>query len=99
MEEVPLIKALDTKYSNDAIIVGISIDATLERADRTIKEKGMTWPQLADGRGFDGPIPTAYHVNGTPTIFVLDRDGRIFAKPNSGKQIEENLLKALQAAR
>ena len=99
MEEVPLVKALDAKYSKDAVIVGISIDGTLERADRTIKEKGMTWPQLADGRGFYGPVPTAYHITGTPTVFVLDRDGKIFAKPNSAKQIEEQLQKALHAAR
>jgi hypothetical protein len=59
----------------------------------------MTWPQLADGRGFAGPIPTAYHITGTPAIFILDRDGKIFAKPNSARQIEEHLQKALDAPR
>lgn len=99
MEEVPLIKALNARYSDDAVIVGISIDASLERAERTIKEKGMTWPQLADGRGFDGPVPTAYHVQGTPTIFVVDRAGNIFATPTSAKRLEEPLQQAIQAAR
>jgi hypothetical protein len=64
MEEVPLLKTLHDKYSKDAVILGISVDESLARVDRTIKEKGMTWPQFADGKGFDGAIPTASRVGG-----------------------------------
>jgi hypothetical protein len=95
MEEVPLIKTLHTKYSNDAAIVGISIDLSVPRVDRVVKEKEMTWPILADGKGFDGPIPQAYHIQGTPEVFVLDRAGNIFARFQSAKQIESSLKDAL----
>ena len=95
MEEVPLLKELHTKYANDAVLIGISIDMDLQRTDRTIKEKGMTWPVLADGKGFDGPIPKAYHIQGTPDIWVLDRAGRIVARPGSAKQIEASLRDVL----
>ena len=96
MEEVPLLKSLQAKYANQAEIIGISIDVSVERVDRTIKEKQMTWPILADGKGFDGPIPTAYHIQGTPELFVLDRDGRIFARLGSAKPLEEKLKDALR---
>ena len=96
MEEVPLLKALHGKYANQATIVGISVDDDLERADRTIKEKQMTWPVLADGKGFDGPLLKAYHIQGTPELFVLDRDGRIVARLGSAKQIEDTLNEALR---
>jgi len=96
MEEVPLLKSLQAKYANQAAIIGISIDVSVERVDRTIKEKQMTWPILADGKGFDGPIPTAYHIQGTPDLFVLDRDGRIFARLGSAKPLEEKLKDALR---
>ena len=56
----------------------------------------MTWPILADGKGFDGPIPTAYRIQGTPDLFVLDRDGRIFARLGSAKPLEEKLKDALR---
>ena len=95
MEEVPLIAALNAKYANEAVVLGISVDINIERVDRTIKEKGMNWPILADGKGFDGPIPKAYRIDGTPTLFVLDRGHRIFAKPGSAKQIEASLQEAL----
>lgn len=92
MEEVPLLKALHTKYADQGVVIlGISIDGTVARAAQTIGEKGMVWPQVADGKGFDGEMPRRYGVNGTPTIFVLDRDGRIVARPDSAKQIEQHL--------
>jgi hypothetical protein len=95
MEEVPLIKALHTKYSNDAAIVGISVDISVPRVDRITREKGMTWLILADGKGFDGPIPKAYHIQGTPEVFILDRAGNIFARHESAKQIEASLKDAI----
>ena len=95
MEEVPLLKTLHTKYSKDAVILGISVDVSLDRVDRTIKEKGMAWPQLADGKGFEGAIPMAYRIQGTPELYVLDRAGRIFAKTGSAKQVEALIKDAL----
>jgi hypothetical protein len=95
MEEVPLIKALHAKYSDQAVILGISVDISLDRVARTMKSKGMTWPQLADGKGFDGAIPKAYHIQGTPDLWVLDRAGRILARPGSAKDIEARLREAL----
>ena len=95
MEEVPLLNELTARYADKAIIVGISIDADLQQTDRTIKEKKMTYPVLADGKGFDGPIPTAYHVRGTPDIYVIDREGRISSYLGSAKQLEDSLKKVL----
>ena len=95
MEEVPLIKALHDKYSKDAVVLGISTDINVERVDQTVKAKGMTWPILADGKGFEGPNPKAYRIDGTPTLFVLDRNGAMLAKPSSAKQIEASLQEAL----
>jgi peroxiredoxin len=95
MEEVPLLKTLQTKYANDAVILGVSVDINVQRVDRTMKAKGMTWPILADGKGFDGPIPKAYHIQGTPELFVLDRSGRIFARFGSAKEIDASLQAAL----
>lgn len=95
MEEVPLIKALHAKYSAEAVILGISVDVSLDRVDRAVKSKGMVWPQLADGKGFDGPIAKAYHIQGTPDLWVLDRAGRILARPGSAAQIEARLQEAL----
>src|SRR4029453_7972491 len=98
MEEVPLLKALQTKYADEAGILGISIDVSLERVDHVVQEKGIAWPILADGNRFDGAIPVAYHIQGTPEVFVLDRDGKIFARLGSVKTLEATLREALTAS-
>ena len=95
MEEVPLLKQLVEKYAGTVHIVGISTDESIDRVDRVVKEKGMTWPILSDGRGFDGPIPAAYHVQGTPDLFVLDREGRIVRRFTSATEIEATVAPLL----
>ena len=77
------------------MFVGISVDTNLDRLDTFVKEKAISWAQLADGKAFDGPIPKLYRPNGTPTLFVLDRSGKIAAKLGSAEQVEENLRKVL----
>jgi peroxiredoxin len=99
MEEVPLLKQLSGTFAGTVQILGISTDDSVERVDRVVKEKGMTWPILADGRGFDGPIPTAYHVQGTPDLFVLDGDGRIVKRFSSATEIEATVAPLLATRR
>src|SRR3954471_19627555 len=99
MEEVPLLKQLSTKYSGTAHIVGISTDESVERVDRVVKERGMTWPILSDGRGFEGPIPVAYHMQGTPDLFVLDTAGLIVKRFSSATEIEATLAPLLAPRR
>ena len=86
---------MNTKYGKDVVFVGISVDTNLDRLDKFIKEKAIPWAQLADGKAFDGPIPKLYRPNGTPTLFVLDRAGKIAAKLLSAGKIEESLQPVL----
>jgi peroxiredoxin len=99
MEEVPLLRQLYAKYARTAAIVGVSIDVSVSRVDRFVKEKKMTWPILSDGRGFDGPIPTAYHVQGTPEIYVLDSEGRIVKRLGTATEIDATLAPLLAERR
>jgi len=96
MEEVPLLKELHTKYAKQAAIIGISVDVSVERVDRTLKDKKITYPILADGKGFEGPMATAYHVQGTPELYIIDREGKIFARLGSATQLEDKLKEALR---
>ena len=73
-----------------------AVPRSLQRVDRVMKEKAMTWPILADGQGFEGRIPKAYHIQGTPELFVLDREGKIFARLGSAKELEARLTDALK---
>ena len=71
------------------------LTSTLDRLDQFVKEKAIPLAQLADGKAFDGPIPKLYRPNGTPTLYVLDRAGRIVARLDSAEKIEESLQPVL----
>jgi len=86
---------LNAKYAKDVVFVGVSVDTNLDRLDTFVKEKAIPWAQLADGKAFDGPIPKLYRPNGTPTLFILDRSGKIAAKLESAEKIEESLQPVL----
>jgi hypothetical protein len=42
-------------------------------------------------KDFEGPIPKLYRLTGTPTLYVLDRAGKIAAQINSAEKIEETI--------
>jgi hypothetical protein len=82
---------LNARYGKDVVFVGISVDINLDRLDKFIKDKGISWAQLGDGKEFSGPIPMLYRPNGTPTLYVLDRAGKIVKRLDSAEKIEETV--------
>ncbi len=57
--------------------IGISLDEDEKKLEEMLASKGMSWPQVRDA---DGSLVTLFNIKGTPTYYLLDRDGRIAAK-------------------
>ena len=47
-----------------------------------VRQRGVVSPVLLDE---DGAVSAAYRVTGTPTTFLVGRDGRLVAKANGTK--------------
>ena len=78
MEEVPLLKELYAKYLDQGVaVVGISLDDELKPLQEMVTNKGMSWPQIHDA---DQSLVKLFNVRGTPTYYLLDREGKIVAK-------------------
>jgi hypothetical protein len=58
-------------------VVGISLDEDLKPVQEMVTSKGISWPQVWDG---DETLRKLFNVKGTPTYYLLDRDGKIAAK-------------------
>jgi len=96
VEEFPQLSKLHEKYGpQGAAFLGVSVDEAVKAADRAIKKHKLPWPQVADGKGFAGEFAQKYRVEGTPSFYVLDRAGRIFARPESAQKLEAVLVEAL----
>ena len=78
MGEVPLLKELFERYKDQGVVVvGISLDEDVKLVQEMVASKGITWPQVSDA---DKTVRKLYNVKGTPSYYLLDRDGKIVAK-------------------
>ena len=78
MGESPLLKELYAQYKDQGVtVVGIALDEDIKPVQEMVTSKGMSWPQVSDA---DKKIRKLFNVKGTPTYYLLDREGKIAAK-------------------
>ena len=78
MGEVPLLKEFYAQYKDQGVVViGISVDKDVKPVHEMVTSKAMTWPQVWDE---DEALQKLFNVKGTPTYYLVDRDGKLAAK-------------------
>ncbi|MEI8314715.1 MAG: TlpA disulfide reductase family protein [Verrucomicrobiota bacterium] len=76
--EVPTLVAAYRKLHDKGFeVVGISLDQSKEQLMVFTKNNGMPWPQYFDGKGWENELSTRFHIEGLPTMWLLDKQGRI----------------------
>jgi peroxiredoxin len=68
-------------------IIGVSIDTDAESWQNAISDHQFNWINIAELKGWDGPIVEQYGVSATPTFFVLDKNKKIIGKPANEKDL------------
>jgi thiol-disulfide isomerase/thioredoxin len=58
-------------------LLGVDCKDDREAARKAMAREGMTWPSWYDGAADRGPIAERYHVQGYPSIFMIDAKGII----------------------
>ncbi len=88
---LPEIKRVYDGLKNKSLeIVTISIDTSATEWRKAINDGDYLWKNCCDLKGWDGPEAINYYLSATPSIFLVDRQKKIIAKPMSA---EELLLK------
>ena len=75
-------KEHEDDWANKAAIVALSIDQTVEAAQQKIRDEGWTsihnyWSADGTETGWHSDAPRIYGVDGIPTAFLIDPDGKI----------------------
>lgn len=79
---IPKLKEyLDTVHNPDLKILAISLDT--KRADwiNFIKRNNLKWINISDLKGWDGKAALDYYLYATPTMYLIDKNKKIIAKP------------------
>ena len=66
----------------DVAIVTVNVSGDLRQVKRLLKKSGLkNQYNICDGKGWDSPIVDAFAVDMTPSLFLLDENKIIVAKP------------------
>ncbi len=97
--ELPRTKKLYADYHAKGLeLVGLDCDSADDTVNAFITENGMAWPQLREESQSQNqwhPLATLWHVEGIPTMFLIDRKGVL--RYVDGREDTETKVKALLA--
>lgn len=76
-------------------VVSISIDSDAATLKTFLDENQLPWEVICDYKGWDGDIVKNYAIYATPSMFVIDKDMNIVAKPFNEEKLYNVLEKIL----
>ena len=80
-----VIPEIHKMYSSDKgtafEVLSVSLDTNKTAYQTLMKNKQFTWINYCDYQGWDSPIAIKYNVYATPTMFLMDKNRKILAKP------------------
>jgi len=59
------------------VVLGVSVDEDRMRLAELLKEHGINWPVIYDGKGWQSPLVRSLAINALPTLWLFDRQGRL----------------------
>lgn len=101
LKELPgLIKVYEEFHPRGFEILGVSLDdaSGVEKLPKFTQDRGMTWSQVCDTKGWMSPIAASYSVSGIPAAFLIDgKTGTIVAMGNDlrGEQLRATIERCL----
>jgi peroxiredoxin len=99
--ELPRLQPLYEAYRDQGLeIVVVEAFRDTERAKKFIEENGLTYTFLENGEEDAEVVDAIFGIQGYPTSYLIDRDGRIlFAhlgfEPGDENKIEQEIKKLL----
>jgi peroxiredoxin len=94
-ETLPKIHSIYKNSTNRKKLEVLSISLDTEKKDwvSAIDTANYTWLNACELKGWDSQSATDYNVYATPTMFLLDKDKKIVAKPITFAELKTALMK------
>lgn len=91
MEELSELAKQDYLKKQDVKIIGISIDDSREAWEKFSADHPLDWVNTHIDGGFDNEISAAYNLFATPSMFLIDANNTIIAKPTTIGELKKNI--------
>ena len=94
--ELPnVLKTYEQYHAKGFQVIGISLDQDEQALKSFITKRKVEWPQYFDGQGWSNKLAVKYGVQGIPTTFLLDGEGKIIGRDLRGEDLDQAVSKAL----
>ncbi|MCX6284271.1 MAG: thioredoxin-like domain-containing protein [Bacteroidetes bacterium] len=91
-EMMPNLKAWYDKQKTKRLeVVAVSLDTSRTAWASFIKKEKLNWINVSELKGYSGKAEDEYNIYATPTMYLLDRDKKIIAKPITWRELEQAL--------
>ncbi len=95
-EHPHLVKLYDKFRESGFDILSVSIDVDRKKWENAIQKDKLTWTQISDLQGSNGPVYNIYGITSILANFLIDPSGVIISKDLKAAKLEEELLKHLK---
>jgi len=97
MGEMPYLKKTYDAFRDKGFeIYGISFDDNRDNWLAAVENNGMKWIHVSELRGFNNQAARDYAVQGIPSNFLIDAEGRIVATNLRGEALYEKIASLLE---
>jgi thiol-disulfide isomerase/thioredoxin len=86
--EAPNVKKnYDAYHDKGFEVVGISLDREREKLEEFLNDEGTPWATIFDEGGWDCPMATYYGVMSIPSVWLVDKDGKVVSTRARGEEL------------
>ncbi len=95
---IPRLREIHEAFGREErlVILSLSLDEAIDAPRQFQEKRKLPWMQGFLGEGIQGAIPDRYGVREMPAIVLIGPDGKIVAKGMRGKEIKEQVARALK---
>ena len=90
------LRQLQKDYPKDLGVISISMDASPEEGEPTLKYDSIQWPNICDGKLWDSPVMTKLGFSFVPDNIVIDQKRQIVGRSLRGEQLCEKIESLLK---
>lgn len=86
-----LAKFYDPNRRFELEVVAVSLDSSITKYDSYLSLQKWKWLNINEPKGWDSDVVSKYSIASTPSLFLLDKQKRIVAKPRSVEELKSYL--------
>lgn len=90
--DLPVLNGLLVQYAGSGFsVLGVNLDQTPDEMTAFVKQNKVTWPNIYQPGGLDAPLAEEFGLVNVPTMFLVDRSGRVVSNGLTIAELREKL--------